>query len=109
MGYVLEVVKFITKMRKTKMWHVGYMDARFKTKKDACSYYDRHNTHMRSLNAFNTWTSDWDPNTHLLYIVRHERRGIIGPKLSTFTLQDMPVHSHDVSGNGFMTTYKWLK
>lgn len=53
--------------------HVGYMDARFRTKEDADSYYNRHNTHMRPLNAHNTWTSDWDPHTLLAYVVRVDR------------------------------------
>ena len=90
-GYTLEVVKFIVdrdgpdgwEARGTKYWHQGYMDKWFKTKKDACSYYDRHNPHMRSLNAHNTWKSDWDPNTHLLYIVRKFYG--VGPKVPTFT------------------------
>lgn len=50
--------------------HVGFMEARFRTKEDAVSYYDRHNPHMRSLNAHNTWVSDWDPKTHRAYVVR---------------------------------------
>ena len=50
--------------------HVGFMDARFRTKKDAVSYYDRHNSHVRSLNAHNTWVSDWDPETQGAYVVR---------------------------------------
>jgi hypothetical protein len=27
------------------------MQAMFRSKEDACSYYDRHNPHMRGLNA----------------------------------------------------------
>ena len=38
----------------------------------AASYYDRHNPHMRGLNAHNTWRSDWDPTTSLKYIVRKD-------------------------------------
>ena len=67
MVVVLEVVEFVGK---GTFIHVGYMDATFRTKKDAASYYDRHNPHMRSLNAHNTWQSDWDPVTKLKYIVR---------------------------------------
>lgn len=52
--------------------HVGYMKKRFKTRKAAVSYYDRHNPHMRSLNAHNSYRSDWDPRTHLLYVVRKD-------------------------------------
>jgi hypothetical protein len=46
------------------------MNKVFKTKKEASDYYDKFNPHMRSLNAHNTWRSDWDPNTKLMYIVR---------------------------------------
>jgi len=50
--------------------HVGYLRAVFRRKEDACSYYDKHNPHMRPLNAHKTFISDWDPDTRLLYIVR---------------------------------------
>lgn len=81
MPYVLEVVRFITERegpdgrlsKGGKKEHVGYMKARFKSKKDACSYYDRHNPHMRPLNAHGTFASDWDPDTKLMYIVREDQ------------------------------------
>lgn len=77
MSFVLEVVRFIQDKNEWiakggKLEHVGYMRARFRTKKDAASYYDRHNTHMRKLNVHNTWKSDWDPTTSLMYIVRKD-------------------------------------
>lgn len=50
--------------------HVGYVSRVFKKKKDACDYYDIHNPDMRSLNAHNTWVSDWHPETKLRYVVR---------------------------------------
>ena len=53
-----------------KFVHVGYMKKRFPTQKAAAEYYNAHNTHMRALNAHNTWKSDWDPNTLLRYIPR---------------------------------------
>ena len=61
--YVLEVVEFITEREGDNGWlklgskfkHIGYMKAIFKTKKDAVSYYDRHNPHMRSINAYNNY------------------------------------------------------
>jgi len=76
--YVLEVLKFIDERDGeegwlrlgTKLKHIGYMKGRFRTKKDAVAYYDRHNPHMRSLNAHNNYISDYDPKTFLLYIVR---------------------------------------
>ena len=74
-NYVLEVLEFITEddvENGRKIKHLGYMKGKFKTKKDAVSYYDRHNPHMRSLNAHNNYKSDWDPNTKLLYIVRDD-------------------------------------
>jgi hypothetical protein len=46
------------------------MNKIFKTKKEASDYYDKYNKNMRSLNAHNTYISDWNPVTYLLYIVR---------------------------------------
>ena len=76
--YVLEVIRYIDERdgengwlnKGTKFDHVGYMKVKFKTKKDACSYYDKCNPHMRPLNAHDDYMSDTDPNTNLLYIVR---------------------------------------
>ena len=79
--YVLEVLEFITEKEGDNGWlaqggkikHIGYMKRKFKTRKDAVSYYNRHNPHMRSLNGDdNNYCSDWDPNTKLLYIVRDD-------------------------------------
>jgi hypothetical protein len=78
--YVLEVVRFITDRdgengwlnKGTKFEHVGYMKKRFRTKKEACVYYDNNNKHMRALNAHNTYKSDCDPNTKLVYVVRDD-------------------------------------
>ena len=53
-----------------KFEHIGYLNMIFKTKQSACDYYDIHNPHMRNLNTHNNFCSDWDPNTHLRYIVR---------------------------------------
>ena len=83
--FVLEVVEFLTEREGDNGWlalgskhnHVGYMCCEFASKKDACSYYDRHNTHMRALNAHGTYCSDWDPVTRLVYIVR-QSYGILG-------------------------------
>lgn len=68
--YVLEVLEFFPKDKEFKLKHVGYMNKIFKGKNDAILYYNKHNPHMRSLNAHGNYKSDWDPNTHLLYIVR---------------------------------------
>jgi hypothetical protein len=67
--YVFEVV---SRDVNGKQEHIGYMKHKFKTKKEACDYYDKHNPHMRPLNAHNTYKSDWDPTTKLLYIVRKD-------------------------------------
>lgn len=54
--------------------HVGYVNKIFRTKQDACDYYNEHNKHLRSLNAHGEWASGWDPETRLRYVVRrHER------------------------------------
>ncbi len=46
------------------------MNKIFNTKQEASDYYDKFNPHMRSLRAHNSWCSDWDPNSYLMYIVR---------------------------------------
>jgi hypothetical protein len=74
MFYVLEVIQFINdktiENNRLLNKHIGYMNVKFRTKKDACSYYKKCNPHMRPLNAHGDYQSDWDPNTKLLYIVR---------------------------------------
>tara|TARA_B100000161_G_C33446079_1_gene366919 strand:+ start:309 stop:608 length:300 start_codon:yes stop_codon:yes gene_type:complete len=95
-NYVLEVLEFITEKEGNNGWlvqggkmkHIGYMKAKFKTKEDAVSYYNRNNPHMRSLNN----CSDWDPNTKLLYIIRDDY--LINPTIDCFSIDD---------------NYKWLK
>ena len=76
MPYILEVQHFYSDGHKIhpewngKSEHIGYMNKIFKSKQEASDYYDRFNSHMRSLNAHKTWRSDWDPKTGLMYIVR---------------------------------------
>ena len=108
--YVLEVCEFITEKDGEYGWfaqggklkHIGYMKGKFKTKKDAVSYYDRHNPHMRSLNARNNYRSDWDPNTKLLYIVRDDY--LINATIDCFYEEDNTERNE--SGH---TKFKWLK
>ena len=76
MLFNLEVVEFVNDEDEylqlgSKLKHIGYMNKIFKTKQKAVEYYDKHNPHMRSLNAHGTFISDWDPETKLLYIVRN--------------------------------------
>ena len=66
MSYILEVLEFIPGK---KLVHVGYMEKVFPTKEEAAEYYDKHNPHARGLNAHGKWRSDWDPETHLMYVV----------------------------------------
>ena len=108
--YVLEVCEFITEKEGdngwlalgTKIKHIGYMKGKFKTKKDAVSYYNRHNPHMRSLNGDdNNYSSDWDPNTKLLYIVRDDY--LINATIDCFSIDD---NTEITEG---LTRYKWLK
>ena len=108
--YVLEVVQFIEEANgengwlnlKSKQKHIGYMKAKFETKKDACSYYNKHNPHMRQLNAHNTYESDWDPHTKLMYIVRKDYSLV--DSIPTFTVDDLPYQTE--SG---ITIYPYLK
>ena len=66
MPYILEAYQY--KMNEP-MQHVGYVNKVFKTKQEASNYYDKFNPHMRSLNAHNTWCSDYDPVTGIMYVV----------------------------------------
>jgi hypothetical protein len=76
MPYILEVQKFNINGHKAhpewngKSEHIGYINKIFKTKQQAMIYYDSFHPHMRSLNAHNTWRSDWDPTSGLMYVVR---------------------------------------
>ena len=104
--YVLEVLEFITEKEGDNGWlalggkvkHIGYMKGKFKTKKDAASYYNRHNPHMRDLDAYDSidiYRSDWDPNTKLLYIVRDDY--LINATIDCFSTDDnfIPGKVHD--------------
>jgi hypothetical protein len=73
-GYVLEVLEYCSDTQERirmhgEARHMGYMDAVFGTQKQAAEYYAMYNPHMRRLEVFGTWCSDYDPNTSLLYIV----------------------------------------
>ena len=101
--YVFEVVKYNINEDDNlpELIHIGYMKGKFKTKKDAVSYYDRHNPHMRSLNAHNEYISDWDPNTKLLYIVRDDY--LINSTIDCFSIDD---NTEIKKG---LTKFKWLE
>ena len=110
MPFVLEVVRFIRDRdewmaKASKKEHVGYMRAHFRTKKDAASYYNRHNPHMRGLNAHNTWSSDWDPITSLMYIVREDHN--LTMTIPPFDPVDEPVIERTEEGVG--TKCRWLR
>ena len=110
---MLEVVKFLTeaegdagwRVKGGKLEHVGYMKAKFKTKADAVSYYDRHNPHMRSLNAHNTYCSDWDPETKLMYIVREDFG--INDHIDPFDVAEKPRCTQE-TGGCVEVEYKWM-
>jgi hypothetical protein len=76
MTYILEIQRFYydwsSKYQEVhpKSWKVGYMDKLFDSRQEASDYYDKFNPHMRSLNTFNTWISEFDPETRLGYIVK---------------------------------------
>jgi hypothetical protein len=95
-SYVLEVVRFVTQKvdgENTKLKHVGYMNVKFKTKKEACDYYGRCNPHLRPLNAYKDYKSDWDPKTELLYIVR-EYYGLFA-SIPPFTSLELPFNGSE--------------
>ena len=107
--YVLEVCEFIDEVegdngwlkQGTKIKHIGYMKGKFKTKNDAVSYYDRHNNHMRSLKGNDTYISDYDPETKLMYIVRDDY--LINSTIDCFSVDD---NSEIIEG---CVKFKWLK
>ncbi len=111
--YVLEVVRYIHErdgpngyMAKCgKLEHIGYMQALFKTKNNACSYYDRNNPHMRPLNRYGDYTSDNDPLTHFMYIVREDKG--VNLTIAPFDEKDIPVV--EILNGGVFIDFKFLK
>ena len=71
-----------------KFKHVGYMQAKFRSVADANAYYMEHNKHMRSITAHGGVYSDWDPDTHLRYVIRQ----ILDEAMTVepFTSEDKP-------------------
>ena len=78
--------------------HWLYEGENSKQKDAVLKYYDRHNPHMRSLNAHNNYRSDWDPDTKLLYIVRDDY--LINATVDCFSIHD---------NTEINSQYKWLK
>lgn len=109
--FVLEVLRFLTEKndwldKGERIEHVGYMKAKFRTKKDACSYYDKHNPHMRKMNQFKTYQSDWDPQTKLMYIVRKDY-GLVDT-IEPFCKEDSPVKRISDDGEAVIIKYDFL-
>ena len=61
---------------------------------------------MRSLNAHNTWISDWDPDTKLLYVVREHYAEYL--KIPPFNINDSP-NINIIGENGFHIKYPKIK
>ena len=68
-------------------------------------YYDKHNPHMRALNAHGEWRSDWDPTTRLLYVVR--KHYFEDQTIPPFDPADEPVDEKHTRG-GVTRTYPTL-
>lgn len=89
MPYILEVQQFYTDGHRThpewngKKEHIGYLNKIFKTKQEASDYYKIHNQHLRSISSQHNWSSDWDPETNLLYVIRKYTGEFL--KISPFT------------------------
>jgi len=108
MGYTLEVVRVNRPDGKAgeggpiaKYAHVGYMDVHFRTKRDACSYYARHNPHMRALSECGGRYSDLDPSTKMAYIIREEQS--VHATVPPFDPADAPYREGNVKSSA------WLK
>jgi len=89
MPYILEVQQFYTDGHRThpewngKKEHIGYLNKIFKTKQEASDYYKIHNQQLRSISSQHNWSSDWDPETKLLYVIRKYTGEFL--KISPFT------------------------
>lgn len=111
-SFILEVQRYDTNENNIhpewcgRCEHIGYMNYVFKTKQAACDYYDKHNPHMRSLNAHNTWRSDWDPDTKLLYVVREHYAEYL--KIPPFNINDSP-NINIIGENTFHIKYPKIK
>lgn len=115
--YVFEVVRVIHDkdgpngwiQKRGKLEHVGYMDAHFKTLKDACSYYNKHNPHMRRLEEHGKvrgcYLSDWDVTTKLSYITRADFE--VNCTIPPFDPADASVVN--ITDSSLQISYKWLK
>ena len=115
-SYVLEVVKY-NRLPNTlqvghhgwlhrggQVRHEGYMRAKFKTREDAISYYNRHNPEMTPMDLCNTYSSDWDPYTHRKYIIREDYD--IEGFIDAFNPDDNPTYRLK---NGILSSkYVWL-
>lgn len=79
--------------------HMGFMNAVFKTKKEAILYYDKHNPQMKSLAQCKDQVSDIDEHTQLRYIVRKNNSECL--KIPPFVATDLPniVIQKDISNN----------
>ncbi|CAH6419588.1 Hypothetical protein POVR2_LOCUS94 [uncultured virus] len=57
--------------------HVGHVDWLFDSKKQAAKFYRRYQPGMRDINAHDTWTSDWHPQTKLRFVLHKHKRGTV--------------------------------
>jgi len=58
------------------------------------------------LNAHNTWCSDWDPTTHLMYIVR--KNYCLVQTIAPFDPEDEPVVQRTKTGIGTWSPFPLL-
>ena len=95
-GYTLEVQRYTDNRWKTnprfqKFEHIGYMQCLFKSRKQACAYYDYWNADLRPINEHGTYCSSRNPDTNLRYIVRKFYRET--QTIPPFDIRDRPVYS----------------
>ena len=97
--YTLEVIHYDEIEKYT---HRGYMMVKFRSRKNACSYYKRHNPHMREMIH---GMSDWDPVTRLAYVIR-EDYFIIKPTIPPFDASEMPIVQDDGECHTYIYNYQ---
>lgn len=117
-GYTLEAQIYTENKWKTnpaiqKFNHLGYMQALFRSRRQACAYYDFWNPHMRPLNEHGTYCSARDPETNIRYVVRKFYRET--QTIPPFDLRDKPKFATSTKRGRIVAittlypTYKYLE
>jgi hypothetical protein len=87
MPYVFEVQKMYYELNNNnnevipKSWCVGHVNKVFETREEAEEYYEKLNPHMRPINKYKNWISDFDPETRLGYLIQEYSNQVLNISL----------------------------